>query len=328
LSRGALVRLTTVRRRGSARVVAPVDEAGTLFIDIGRADALRREAGGERGALDHPESHAVSSLLELLRAGAAGLHLASEAIEFVAGRSDRDALMRQGALIDGRDAEFLPVIPEPPKLLCVGLNYKKHAAESGFPVPQVPILFARWAPSLTGHRQPIVRPRVSEQLDWEVELAVIIGSHCFQVPKERALDVVAGYTIFNDGSIRDYQMRGGQWTAGKNFWRTGPLGPYLVTKDEVPDPQSLLLTTHVNGQEVQRENTADMIFDVRTLIAHITEWTPLEPGDIIVTGTPSGIGMARKPQMWLKPGDTVRLTIERLGVLENPVVDEGAGLVH
>jgi 2-keto-4-pentenoate hydratase/2-oxohepta-3-ene-1,7-dioic acid hydratase in catechol pathway len=214
-------------------------------------------------------------------------------------------------------------VPNPGKIICIGKNYKEHAHETGSDIPTTPILFVRFAASLIAHGKPIIRPKVSDRLDWEGELAVVIGRRCRHVDPAQALDVVAGYSLFNDVTVRDYQKRGEQWTAGKNFEGTGPFGPYLVLRDEVPNPQHLELQTLVNGEVVQQANTSLMIFDIATQIAHITEFTWLEPGDVIMTGTPGGVGNARTPQWFLKPGDRVRVEISGVGALENPVVDEG-----
>lgn len=251
----------------------------------------------------------------------------TDIVEFLAlGDSARDAarsaLASASSTLDASAVKFLPVVPDPPKFLCVGRNYHEHVKEGPWATPEAPVFFARFGASLVGNRQPIVRPRLSEQLDWEGELAVVIGKRGRHIRPEHALELVAGYTIFNDGSIRDYQARGVQWTAGKNFWRTGPFGPWLVTADEIPNPRALELRTFVNDEEVQHANTSQMIFDIPTLIAHISEWLPLEPGDVIATGTPSGVGLYREPPRFLAPGDTVAVEIERLGRLENPVVAE------
>ena len=232
------------------------------------------------------------------------------------------ALADAHAVVDLADATFLPVVPSPRTFLCVGRNYHEHVEEGRQDTPDVPVFFARFGSSLVGNREPIVRPRVSTQLDWEGELAVVLGKPGRHVPADRALELVAGYTIFNDGSVRDYQARGIQWTAGKNFWRTGPFGPWLVTADEVPDPHGLELRTFVNGEQVQAANTSQLIFDIGALIAHVSEWLPLEPGDVIATGTPSGVGLYSDPPRFLAAGDSVAIEIERLGRLENPVVDE------
>ncbi|MCA9547259.1 MAG: fumarylacetoacetate hydrolase family protein [Myxococcales bacterium] len=221
------------------------------------------------------------------------------------------------------DYTFRPLVPAPPKLLCLGLNDVEHAAEAGLPVPEVPEVFGRVASSLIGHGQPMLRPRESEQLDYEVELAVVIGAGGRRIAEADALAHVAGYTVFNDGSIRDWQVRTRQWTLGKNFHGTGALGPWLVTPDEVPPgAHGLRMTTRVGDELLQDGDTANMVFGVARTIALLSQAMALEPGDVIALGTPKGIGFARKPQRFLKPGETCTVAIEGLGELANPIVDD------
>lgn len=216
--------------------------------------------------------------------------------------------------------DYLPVIPQPAKMLCVGLNYHSHAVEVGVSLPEVPVYFIRLPESLVGHGQPMILPRESEQLDYEAELAIVIGRRGRRIEKARALEHVAGYTIFNDGSIRDYQLKVSQWTLGKNFARTGPLGPEIVTPDELPEgARGLAVATRVNGETLQDGNTADMIFGVAEILAHLSTAMTLEPGDVIATGTPPGVGLGRKPPRWLKAGETIEVEIEGIGVLSNPI---------
>jgi 2-keto-4-pentenoate hydratase/2-oxohepta-3-ene-1,7-dioic acid hydratase in catechol pathway len=220
------------------------------------------------------------------------------------------------------DVNLLPVVPRPPKIICAARNYAAHAAEGGADVPSHPDLFARFAQTLVAHRAPIVLPAVSAMVDWEAELAVIIGQRAHRVPAAEALDIVAGYAPFNDVSMRDYQRRTPQWLAGKNFDSSGPFGPALVTRDEVADPHALRLELHVNGELMQSASTADMVFSIPELISDISSWITLEPGDVIATGTPAGVGVLRSPPRFLKAGDVVRVTVEGVGVLENPVIEE------
>ena len=227
--------------------------------------------------------------------------------------------------IDLQQIELLPPLPNPPKIICIGLNYAEHSTESGFKVPDYPTVFGRFASSLIGHGASIIRPRVSEQLDYEGEFVAVIGTGGRDIPKVRALDHVIAYSLFNDASIRDYQFKAPQWTVGKNFDDTGPFGPYLVTADELPPGcAGLRLETRLNGQVVQSASTDDLVFDVATLVSVLSEAFTLEPGDIIVTGTPSGVGLARKPPLWMKAGDVCEVELERLGVLRNPIVDQVA----
>lgn len=222
--------------------------------------------------------------------------------------------------MDAGSAIYLPPVPNPGKIVCLGLNYRDHADESGFSAPDYPAIFLRTATSLVAHGVDLIRPVVSEQLDYEVELAVIIGQTTRSAAADAALSSVAGYSVFNDASVRDYQVKSGQWTIGKNFDGTGGFGPDLVTADEVPaGAKGLQITTRLNGVTVQSANTSSMIFDVATTIAIVSECMTLNPGDVILTGTPSGVGAARNPQLWMRPGDICECEIEAIGRLRNGV---------
>ncbi len=230
----------------------------------------------------------------------------------------------QGQKADRRldEVVFLPVIPDPQKIICIGINYAAHAREGGRELPKYPPVFIRFADTQVGHGQPMIRPRVSDRLDFEGELAAIIGVGGRHIPAEKALGHVAGYACYNEGSVRDWQRHSIQWTAGKNFPATGGFGPWMVTADEIPDPAKLTLVTRLNGLEMQRSGTDDLIFGVPALIEYCSGFTPLAPGDVIVTGTPSGVGLFRDPPVWMKPGDVVEVEISGIGVLRNPVVAE------
>ncbi|WP_214512806.1 fumarylacetoacetate hydrolase family protein [Pseudomonas brassicacearum] len=217
---------------------------------------------------------------------------------------------------------FLPVIPNPGKVLCIGINYATHVRETGREMPTYPMIFTRFADSQTAHLQPIVRPTASHKLDFEGELAVVIGKAARHVKPADALDYVAGYACYNDGSVRDWQKHTIQFVPGKNFPNTGGFGPWLVTGDEIGDPQDLELTTRLNGEVMQHTRTSDMIFDVRQLIEYCSTFTELAPGDVIVTGTTGGVGAFREPPVWMKPGDEVEIEIARIGTLRNSIVDE------
>jgi 2-keto-4-pentenoate hydratase/2-oxohepta-3-ene-1,7-dioic acid hydratase in catechol pathway len=227
------------------------------------------------------------------------------------------------ALVKGK-ITYLPTVMAPPKIICVGLNYIDHAAESPYKnAPTYPVLFNRFSTTLIGHNAPMIRPKVSEQFDYEGELVAVIGKKGRYIPNEKALSFVAGYTVFNDGSIRDYQFKSTQWLMGKNFDATGPIGPDFVTSDELPaGAVGLQLKTRLNGQVMQNANTRDMIFDIATLVSTASEAMTLEPGDIIVSGTPAGVGFARKPPVWMKDGDVCEVEIEGVGTLSNPIKDE------
>jgi 2-keto-4-pentenoate hydratase/2-oxohepta-3-ene-1,7-dioic acid hydratase in catechol pathway len=218
---------------------------------------------------------------------------------------------------------FLPVVPAPGKIVCLGLNYAEHAREGGFAVPDYPALFLRVNSTLVGAGEPILRPRSSELLDYEAELAVVIGRRGKHITAADALDYVAGYTTFNDASVRDYQRRTAQWTPGKNFDATAALGPFLVTPDELPPgAKGLGISCRLNGKTMQQSNTSDMIFDVPRTIEILSEIMTLEPGDVIAMGTPPGVGHARTPPVWMRDGDVCEIEIEGIGILRNPVRDE------
>ena len=220
------------------------------------------------------------------------------------------------------EIEFLPVVPNPNKIFCVGLNYRSHVLEGGRDLPEWPMIFTRFANSQVGHNQPMVKPSVSDRFDFEGEMAVIIGKTCRHVPETEALSVIAGYSCYNDGSIRDYQRHTSQFGPGKNFYQSGAFGPWMVTSDEIPDPSALTLMTRLNGEEMQKATTDDLLFNVNQLIHYLTTVTELEPGDVIVTGTTGGVGLYREPPVFMKKGDTIEVELDKIGVLRNPIVDE------
>jgi 2-keto-4-pentenoate hydratase/2-oxohepta-3-ene-1,7-dioic acid hydratase in catechol pathway len=211
-------------------------------------------------------------------------------------------------------------IPRPGKIITIGLNYRDHAAEGGLPAPEAPIVFAKYPSAVVGSGEAIqVRPDISAEVDYEAELVVVIGREAKDVPVEEALGVVFGYACGNDVSARDVP-NGDQWMYAKSFDTFAPLGPWIVTADEIPDPQTLTVEARLNGEVMQSGSTKEMIFSVAELIAYVSRGLTLLPGDLIYTGTPAGVGMARTPPVWLKPGDTIEVEIERIGVLRNPVV--------
>ena len=231
---------------------------------------------------------------------------------------------KAGATVSEKSAKYLCPIPNPGKIICIGLNYRKHAEETGSPIPAYPVVFTRFNNTLVPHNGKMLSTTHSVQYDWEAELTVVIGKKCRNVPKNKALGVIAGYACFNDGSVRDWQFKGSQWTLGKNFDGTGAFGPYVVTADELPPGASpLRIMTRVNGKVMQDSNTDDLIFDVPTLVHELSKCMTLDPGDIIITGTPSGVAMARTPQPWLKPGDVCEVEIEKIGTLRNVIAQGG-----
>ena len=279
-------------RRGAARGLAIEDARGAL-----------------RGYLAH-ESEFPGELWGLIAAGPEALA--------AAGRR-----LAAGHDFAAADLSILPPLTSARKIICVGLNYVDHAREGGFVPPEFPTIFARFNSTLVGHGSPLVVPRVSAQLDYEGELVAIIGRGGRHIAKSRALEHVIGYSIFNDASVRDYQLRTPQWTVGKNFDSTGGFGPALVTADELPaGARGLKLETRLSGRVVQSASTTDLIFDVASLISLLSEALSFEPGDVLVTGTPAGVGAARKPPLFMKAGDVCEVAIEGLGTLVNPVVAE------
>lgn len=226
-------------------------------------------------------------------------------------------------VIDPASIAYMPPIANPAKIICVGLNYADHTKESPYEQPNYPTLFPRFATSLIGHGQPLIRPLVSDSLDFEGEMVAVIGRGGRHISRARALEHVTGYSLFNDGSVREYQFKSPQWTVGKNFDGTGAFGPAFVTSDELPEGgKGLRLETRLNGAVVQSASTSDMLFDVAEVIAVVSEAITLEPGDVIVTGTPAGIGWARTPRLLMRDGDICEVEIEGIGLLRNPVTDE------
>ena len=268
--------------------------------------AIALPAGEFRG-IDASDAMFPGRLEELIAEGTQALQAAGERLA-------------SGRRIDPQAVEWLPPLSAPGKIICVGLNYVDHSIESGFVPPNYPTLFARFSTSLIGHGAAIRRPEASIQLDYEGEMVAIIGKAGRHIAPGKALSHVAGYSIFNDASIRDFQTKSPQWTVGKNFDGTGSFGPIFVTADELPPGgKGLRIQTRLNGEVVQNASTSDMIFDVASLISIISEAITLEPGDILVTGTPSGVGMAMNPPGFLHAGQTVRIEIDGIGAIENPV---------
>ena len=280
-----------------------------VHFETGGIPGIAADEGSGWHGLTRRDGGFPGTLPELIAQGADLLH---------AGRS-----LRQSPAIDLNAVRLLPPVPVPPKILCVGLNYDDHLAESGLKKPTYPEIFGRFATSLIAHQQPIRRPPESTTLDYEAELAVVIGKPGRRIPRNQALDHVAGYSLFNDATIRDFQLRTPQWTMGKNFDATGAFGPWLVTPDAVPPgAHGLRIQGRLNGQVMQDTRTDRLIFSVPVLIELISVAMSLEPGDVIITGTPGGVGAARKPPVFMRPGDVFEVEIEGIGVLSNIVQDE------
>lgn len=320
------MRLVTYHYAGQSRTGAQLDEQ---VVDLNRAYHAALQNTGNEDELAVANARVPIDMIGLLKGGDTSLRAAGQAIAFVRNQLEgkesstinRDAT-QQGIVYAIDHVSLLPPILRPSKVICLGLNYRDHAAEAGMAVPEYPVLFHKVAGSLIGHNQPIVIPRISSQIDYEGELAIIIGRRGKYIAEDEAYSYIAGYTVANDVSARDLQFRTSQWTTGKMLDTFGPLGPALVTRDEVPDPHILSIKTTLNGQVLQDGNTADMIFRVPFIIKYTSEIVTLEPGDVIMTGTPAGIGNTRTPQVFMKPGDTVTVEIGHLGKLTNPVVAE------
>jgi 2-keto-4-pentenoate hydratase/2-oxohepta-3-ene-1,7-dioic acid hydratase in catechol pathway len=264
---------------------------------------------------------------------AADPNLPRDMIGLLAGGSDalamaRAAAGRRGSRLAAGDVTLDAPVPRPPKFLAIGLNYADHVKESGLDAPPFPVFFNKQSTCVIGPHAPIHLPRVSPLLDYEGELAFVIGRRCRHVPRDRAAQVIAGYLVCNDVSVRDWQLRTPTMTMGKSFDTHGPLGPWLVTADEIGDPHALELRTWVNGELRQHSNTRELIYDCFAQVEHLSTAFTLEPGDVITTGTPSGVGGARQPPAFLRAGDVVRIEIERIGAIENRVIEEPEEVSH
>jgi 2-keto-4-pentenoate hydratase/2-oxohepta-3-ene-1,7-dioic acid hydratase in catechol pathway len=273
-----------------------------------RAAGLR---GGACVDLNQADANLPHCIKTLLAQGPAGMRRAADALS-------------RGKPLPAGEVKLLPLIPSPEKIICVGLNYADHARESGMTPPAEPVFFSKFSSAVRGDGEPIILPRVSQEVDYEAELVVVIGNGGRHIAEDKALEHVAGYCCGNDVSARDWQLRkpGGQWLLGKSFDSFAPVGPALVTADEIPDPDHLAIELRLNGRVMQQSNTAQLIFSVARLIAYVSQVCTLSPGDLLFTGTPPGVGCARKPPVFLQPGDSVEVEIEKIGVLRNSVVSE------
>lgn len=279
-----------------------------------------------RGVLDLAAAAAPSAfprtIEELLADSETGLLRIRAAVETAMEAGEKAGQGGAHLFYSESELRFAPPVPRPDKIICIGHNYYDHIREQNARVPEAPMLFAKWPNALIPTGAPIILPGGTDQVDYEAELAVIIGKRAKGVKAENALDVVLGYSIMNDVSARDYQAADRQWSRAKSQDSFGPFGPYLVTKDEIPDVQQLKIRCEVSGEVLQDSNTSEMVFTVAKLIEFISEGITLEPGDVIATGTPDGVGRFRNPQRYLRPGDEVAITIEGLGTLRNPVIAE------
>jgi len=308
------MKLVSYRERGESKLGCRV---GDEVIDLRRASRAALRAAGDAAGVGVAGTRLLLDMVHFLEGGASSLAEARRALEFAAQEQAADFRVPLAAV------ELAPPVTQPGKVVCVGLNYRSHLSLLDDPTPQYPILFHKARTSLTGDGQPIVLPRISRQVDYEGELAVVIGKRGKYIPEREALSCVAGYTCANDVSAHDLEFRTSQWTSGKMLDTFCPLGPVLVTADEIPEPNRLRLRTILNGETVQDECTSDMLFPVRFLISYISSLATLEPGDLILTGTPAGLGCMRQPPVFLQPGDHISVEIEGIGTLTNPVVAEG-----
>ncbi len=288
------MKLVSFIHRGEKRIGALISKRGQNFV-----------LNFRRAQPDLP-----TDMLQFLRAGESAWALAQRAT----------AMPDENALVTEEDVTLMAPLPSPGKLICVGHNYHDHGDRSSS--EEYPTFFGKFSNTVIGHHQPIVAPRFPIHLDYEAELVVVIGKRAKNIDPVYALDFVAGYTIFNDVTARDYQPRASQWSIRKSFDTFGPMGPALVTADEIPEPGNLDLSLMLNGEERQHSNTRDMIFSIPFLIAYLARTMTLEPGDVIATGTPSGTGASRQPPAFMQPGDEVRIRIEGIGELANPIVAE------
>ena len=315
------MQLVTFGHRGVQRVGLLAQER---VIDVNRAYAALLAHRGEPRAMAMADALVPADMIGILEAGERALAAIREAEGYVreglASGEQAEALVRDGVVYGRSEVALKAPIPRPGKLILLGLNYRDHAEETGQQIPEVPTLFAKYNNSVVGPGAAIIIPRATEQIDYEAEFAFVIGRRGHRVPRERALDYVAGYTIINDVSARDYQFVTSQWLVGKTFDTHCPMGPALVLKDEIPDPHALDLSLSIAGEVLQRSNTRQLIFKIPETVEYLSQVMTLDPGDVISTGTPAGVGFTRKPPRWLRPGETVRVEIAGLGVLENPVI--------
>jgi acylpyruvate hydrolase len=314
------MKLVTYGHRGVQRVGLLEREH---VIDVNRAYTVLLAQRGDPRAEAMADALVPADMIDILEAGERALAAIGEAEWYVreglGSGEQAEGLKRDGVVFTCSEVALKAPIPRPGKLILLGLNYRDHAEETGQKIPEVPTLFAKYNNSVVGPGATILIPRTTEQIDYEAEFAFVIGRHGYHIPRERALDYVAGYTIINDVSARDYQFATSQWMVGKTFDTHCPMGPALVLKDEIPDPHSLDISLSIAGEVLQRSNTRQLIFKIPETVEYLSQVMTLEPGDVISTGTPAGVGFTRKPPRWLRPGETVRVEIAGLGVLENPV---------
>lgn len=318
------MKLVTYTAGGDPRLGAQVPRG--QIIDLNRGYFALKQAEGQPVTQRLAGAIVPSDMVAFLEGGDQALEAARAVVHFVEERGAIDGLLvnRWGSRIvcDEPNVRILAPILKPPKIIGIGLNYRDHAEEQGAKVPKVPMIFAKFATSIIGPNEPIIYPSITEQLDYEAELAFVIGKGGKNIPIDKAYSHIAGYCIFNDVTARDIQLSDRQWVRGKTADTLAPLGPYLVTRDEIPEPDNLKIQLWLNGDLMQDSRTDQLIFDIPYLVNFLSQAFTLEPGDIVATGTPSGVGFARTPPNFMEVGDRVKVEIEGLGVLENPIVAE------
>lgn len=312
------MRLATMSVNGDKRIAAVI---GEKYIDVNLAAKLYLENQGKLRASQLANAQVPADMVGFLQGGEESMELAKESVEFVE-KTAFSKEIRNKLFYENAHVKLEAPVQKPGKIICVGLNYRTHIIEMGRELPTIPVVFAKFGNTIIGPNDPILKPKVSDELDHEAEFTFVIGKRGKHISEEDALDYVAGYTIANDVSVRDFQKRTIEWLQGKTFDTSLPMGPYLVTKDSLPNAFNLDLSLTLNGVERQRANTNDLVFSVPFLVSFLSSIMTLEPGDVILTGTPGGVGQARTTDKWMKHGDVVRVEIEGLGVLENPIVNE------
>ena len=290
---------------------------GDKVIDLNRAYQLHLKATGKTRVEERAEALVPADNVALLQGGDESLALAKEAVDYVL--ANRDKLPVNRVIFSRSSVKLEAPVLKPNKILCVGHNYREHILEMGRQIPEVPVLFAKFNNTIIGPEDDIPLHPITQQLDYEAEFAFVMGKKARYVSEEEALDYVAGYTIANDISARDLQMRTVEWLQGKTLDGSLPLGPWLVTKEDIPDPHQLEISLKVNGEERQRSNTKNLVFNVNRMVAFLSEILTLEPGDVVLTGTPGGVGFARDPKVFLQDGDVVTVEVDKIGTLENRV---------
>jgi len=307
------MKLVTFTREGASRIGSL---EGQKLVDLNHACTAMLESRGELRAAKIAEAFVPPNMVEFLQGGRRSVEMAAEAVRFAL---EHEGELRLPAVLRAADVKMEAPVIHPGKIICVGQNYREHILEMGRELPRFPVVFAKFGNAIIGPWDDIPLHPISEQMDYEAELAFVIGKRARHVKEEEALEYVAGYMVANDITYRDIQRRTIQWLQGKTVDGSLPMGPWLVTADEIGDPSGLTIRLEVNGEERQRSNTAQLVFTVPFLVRFLSELVTLEPGDVILTGTPGGVGFARQPRQFLKDGDLVRVEVDKIGFIENRV---------